>query len=75
MLETLYARHFKNCSYIRLNVSQKDTIVTEESRNLVRRFVEGDFELYRMAQENLDSLIEKYIPEQGAWRDRLDNFQ
>jgi hypothetical protein len=74
LLEELHARHFKDCSYIRLNVSKRDQVVTEADRSNISRFVERDFELYQIAQEFLSSRIKNFFSEEKKLREKLRNF-
>ncbi len=63
VLETRFPNFFRDCSYSRLNQSERDQPVPEHVRELIRQFQHKDMELCRWAEESLDRELTQLFPE------------
>lgn len=75
VLERSYPNYFNNCAYVRVNISRKDQVVTEEDKNIIRQFIDYDSELLQMTHVFLDSLIKNYFAEEDDLKKALAEFR
>ena len=74
-LERLFPNFFSDLSYVRANVSNKDTEVTEEDRQLVYRYVKLDDAVFALAQNFLDETLDRAFHSKDDRDSALAEFQ
>ena len=75
LMEQRFPDHFKDLSYVRANVSKKDSEITEDDRAFVREHLVADFSVFDLAHDELNRKLEETFPDQGARAARLAEFQ
>lgn len=75
MLECLFPDDFKDCSYIRYNVSTKKKIITESQRKAVSQYMNFDTELHEIANNYLDATLDRLYPDPNERQRYLKDFK
>ena len=75
VLERLFPADFKDCSYIRYNVSPKKRIVTESQRKAVSEYTNLDTELLAIANDYLDATLDRLYPNLKERQQYLTDFR
>jgi hypothetical protein len=75
VLERLFPADFKDCSYIRYNVSPKKRIVTESQRKAVSKYTNLDTELLAIANDYLDATLDRLYPNLNERQQYLNDFR
>jgi hypothetical protein len=75
VLERLFPVDFKDCSYVRYNVSPKKKIVTESQRKAVSQYVNLDSELLEIANDYLDAILDRLFPNLNKRQQYLSDFK
>lgn len=75
VLERLFPADFKDCSYIRHNVSQKKKIVTDSQCKAVSQYVNLDTELLAIANDYLDETLDRLYPNLNEREQYLNDFR
>ncbi len=57
-LERLFPTTFSDLSYVPTNVSKKDTVVTDEDRELVLRYLKNDYPIFEKSHQFLDQTLQ-----------------
>ena len=74
VLERLFPKDFKDCSYIRYNESRKKKQISESQRQAVLQYTKYDMEMQRIANEFLDSALNRLYPDHNERRIYLESF-
>ena len=75
VLERLFPADFKDCSYIRYNVSLKKKIATESQRKAVSQYMNLDTELLAIANDYLDATLDRLYPNLNERQKHLNDFR
>jgi hypothetical protein len=75
VLEKLFPENFKDCSYVTYNVSKKKTPITEQQRTAIAGCMDLDFSLHTLANDYLNSALDRFFPDLDVRRRRLDEFR
>lgn len=59
VLERLFPEAFKDLSYVLVNVSKRDAVVSEEDREFIRRYLKNDYAVCELADRQLDLWLDK----------------
>ncbi|MCH2177781.1 MAG: sulfotransferase family protein [Mariniblastus sp.] len=64
-IERMFPTTFSDLSYVRANVSKKDTKISDADRDFARQYLTQDFPVYELAQRQLDAAMNKafYSPD------------
>jgi len=57
-MERLFPTVFSDLSYVRANVSKKDAEVTEDEKEMARRYLKADYPVFELAEEFLNKTLE-----------------
>lgn len=74
-MERLFPDSFSDLSYVRTNVSKKDTEIDEEDREFVARYLAADQPLWDMSNEFLESVLDRAFDSTGERLRRLAAFR
>lgn len=74
-LEQMFPEFFKDLSYVRANVSQKDTVVSDEERGFVQQYLERDRPLFELANQQLDEKMARAFRSLDDRAAALEDFQ
>ena len=74
-LEQLFPEAFSDLSYVSVNVSKKDQVVSEDDRNYVRKFLEIDRPVFELADNFLDQTIDRAFETREQFEKRLAEFK
>ncbi len=58
-MERLFPAMFPDLSYVRANVSKKDAEISPEERELVKRYLNADYPVFELANQQLDLRLSK----------------
>jgi hypothetical protein len=75
LLERLFPEDFKDCSYIRYNVSQRNEVISEHQRAAISQYMNTDFKLVTFANDYLDSTLDRLFPDLNERRQYVDDFR
>lgn len=79
MLETKFPQHFKDCSYIRKNVSKKNQKITEEQKQKIleidRTGFQLEYELLNFIEKKLESNLEQLFDQKEKRKLELKKFR
>ncbi len=71
----MYPTNLSDLSYVRANVSKKDTEISQEDRDFVAQYLKKDYPVYELAQQQLDAALEKTFYSPVDRESTLINFQ
>jgi len=74
-LEGLFPDQFKDCSYIRRNVSPQKELITRSQRSAVSQHMHLDYKLLSLANDYLDATLERLFPDLHERQQYLDDFR
>ena len=74
-MERLYPKMFTDLSYVRANVSKRDTDVSDEDREFALRYLKQDFPVWDMAQKFMDQTLERVFASVEEKDEALAEFQ
>ena len=74
-MERLFPTVFSDLSYVRANVSKKDAKVTEDEKELVRRYLKADDAVFDLANKFLDDLLESAFHSDDDRNNELNEFK
>ena len=74
-IERTYPTTFPDLSYVRANVSKKDTDISDKDRDFVRHYLQKDYPVYQLAQQQLDAALEKTYYSEEDGQSTLRGFQ
>jgi hypothetical protein len=75
LLEKMFPEDFKDCSYIRYNVSKRTKPATDDQRAAISRYMDLDFKLLAHANSYLDSNLDRLFASIGERQFYLDDFK
>ncbi|NIA30111.1 MAG: sulfotransferase family 2 domain-containing protein [Actinobacteria bacterium] len=75
VLERLFPDDFKDCSYIRYNVSAKKKNIAESQRKVVSKYMDLDTELLKLANNYLDAKLDRLYPDLDERQRYLKDFK
>jgi hypothetical protein len=75
LLERLYPRDFKDCSYARENVSRRRHDATAQQRQTIARYMDVDFKLIERAHAFLDSSLDRVFADARQRQCYLEQFR
>ena len=75
LLERLFPDDFKDCSYIRYNVSKRAESISKHQRNAVSQYMDIDFKLLTSANDYLDSTMNRLFPDLNERQKYIDDFR
>ena len=75
LLERLFPNDFKDCSYTRYNVSKRGEAITEYQRTAISQYMDIDFKLLTLANDYLDSTLDRLFPDPNERQQYIDNFR
>jgi hypothetical protein len=61
-MEKLYPEHFSDLSYVRTNVSKRDSKVSEQEREFALRYLKNDYPVFDLSQSFLDQTLARAYP-------------
>lgn len=61
-MERLYPSHFSDLSYVRANVSKRDTQVTDQERAFAFRYLKNDYPVFERSHKFLDETLSRAFP-------------
>ena len=71
----MFPTTFSDLSYVRANVSMKDTKISDEDRDFVKQYLQRDYPVYELAQQQLDAALEKTYYSQDDRENTLSGFR
>ena len=74
ILERLFPEDFKDCSYTKHNVSRQRKTATEAQRTTIAKYMDIDFKLHKLANEHLDSTLDRLFPDLNERKQYMDDF-
>jgi hypothetical protein len=74
-LERMFPEAFTDLSYVRANESKKDAEISQADRNLIRSFVEADYQLMEAGVELLERTLSEQFPDANEFDTVLAEFQ
>ena len=74
-LERMFPTIFSDLSYVPANVSKKDTIVTDDDRELVLRYLKNDYPVFEKAQQFLDQTLQQAFHSDDDRQSALAEFK
>ncbi len=74
-MERLFPTMFTDLSYVRANVSKRDTEVSEEDRKFVLRYLKQDYPVWEMAGEFMDQTLARVFNSETEKNEALEEFQ
>ena len=75
LIERLFPKDFKDCSYIRFNESRKNKQIKELQRQAVLQYTSYDMEMHRIANQFLDSELNRLYPDLNERQIYLEDFR
>lgn len=75
LLEKIFPDWLGDCSYIRVRVSRKDQEITAKAIESIRPFVPLDQQLWRIAEQRLEDLLEKHFGSASAVEKQVRAFR
>ncbi len=75
LLEKTFPDVFDDLSYVRANVSNKDSDVPEHDRSFVYDYLKEDYSLFDLAHQQLDILLDKAFRSRAEREEVLKEFQ
>jgi hypothetical protein len=74
VLERLFQDDFKDCSYIRYNVSPKKKTITESQRSAISQYMDLDINLLTLSNDYLDATLERLFPNLHERQQYVNDF-
>ena len=74
-MERLYPNHFSDLSYVRANVSKRDSAVTEQEREFAYRYLKNDYPLIELSNQFLDATLTEAYPSIEERAAALEGFK
>ena len=74
-LEQLFPKSFSDLSYVSVNVSKKDTEVSEDERRYIGQFLKLDQPVFDLADSFLDQTIDRAFPSREEFQRKLGEFK
>ncbi len=74
-LESLFPDSFHDLSYVKTNVSKKDTTIDNEDREFVTEFLRKDQPIWDLAKRFLDQTLNRAFPAESQRESRLAEFR
>lgn len=74
-LERMFPTVFSDLSYVRANVSKKDSVITDEDRELATRYLKRDFPVFTRANEFLDEVLRQEFHSEDDRASALAEFK
>lgn len=75
LLERLFPDDFRDCSYTRYNVSKVREPISEHHRAVISKYMDIDFKLLTLANEYLNSGLERLFPDLNERQRYLEAFR
>lgn len=66
---------FSDLSYVRANVSKRDAEITDDEKELVRRYLKPDYAVFELAEKFLDQMLETAFHSADDRQAALHEFQ
>lgn len=74
-LERRFPDAFSDLSYVRANVSKRDSVISDSDRSLIKRYLKPDNALMEVAEQFLNRLLESTFPNDGDRESALTDFK
>jgi len=74
-MERLFPTVFSDLSYVRANVSKKDAEITDDEREMVRRYLKQDDPVFELAEQFLEKTLKSAFHSDDDRKSALNEFQ